>query len=376
MGPLSGLTVIEMKGLGPAPFCGMLLADMGASVISVARQSADITQETVRICERGKRSIALNLKTTEGRAAVLALCERADVLIEGFRPGVMERLGLGPDACLQSNPKLIFARMTGWGQTGPLAQVAGHDINYIALTGALHATGRAGEKPLPPLNLVGDFGGGGMMMAFGIMSAVFETQKSGKGQVIDVSMVEGASLLMAMMYSFKANGSWSNERGTNMLDSGAHFYDSYETLDQQYVSIGSIEPQFYALLIELTGIDPQLFSAQMDKSAWPQLSDELSKVFKTKSRDQWCDIMEGTDVCFAPVLNMDEAPEHPQNVARESFFTMGDVVQPSPAPKFSRSVPDTPSSWPAQGADTEAVLDEMGYTPERISELREMGVLT
>ena len=376
MGPLTGLTIIEMEGLGPAPFCGMMLADMGASVISVTRNSRDVNHDSLQISERGKRTIALNLKTPEGIEALLTLCESADVILEGFRPGVMERLGIGPDTCLARNPKIIFARMTGWGQTGPLAHVAGHDINYISLSGALHATGQAGQKPIPPLNLVGDFGGGGMMMAFGIMCAVFETQKSGKGQVIDVSMVEGSALLMSMIYSFKTNGVWSNERGSNMLDSGAHFYDSYETKDNKFVSIGSIEPQFYALLIEQTGVDPTLFATHKEKSAWPALSKELTKVFKTKTRDEWCDIMEGTDVCFAPILDLDEAPNHPQNIARDSFCTIDDVVQPSPAPKFSRTPAETPAQWPAPGADTNSILKEHGYTDEQLVELKKKGVLT
>jgi alpha-methylacyl-CoA racemase len=300
VGPLGGLRVIELEGLGPAPFCGMLLADLGADVISVARVSST-ADRAARISERGKRSVALNLKHPDGIEAVLRLCEVAHVLIEGFRPGVMERLGLGPEPCMARNPRLVYGRMTGWGQTGPLAQAAGHDINYIALSGALHAIGRAGECPVPPLNLVGDFGGGGMFLAFGVMSAVFEAQRSGFGQVVDVSMVEGAATLMHMMYSMKAQGLWKDERGVNLLDGAAHFYDTYETADGKYVSIGSIEPQFYRQLVELSGVDHEEFVPQNDPAAWPALKRRLAEAMRRKTRAEWCEIMEGTDVCFAPV---------------------------------------------------------------------------
>ncbi|MFT5605674.1 MAG: alpha-methylacyl-CoA racemase [Paracoccaceae bacterium] len=375
MGPLKGLRIIEIEGLGPAPFCGMMLADMGAEVISVSRQSDD-ADRSAQISERGKRSIAINLKSPEGVEALLKLCESADALIEGFRPGVAERLGIGPDDCMTRNPKLAYGRMTGWGQTGPLASAAGHDMNYISLSGAQHAIGRAGERPLPPLNLVGDFGGGGMFLAFGLMCAIHEAGHSGKGQVVDVSMVEGSAALMHMMYSFKAMGAWEDKRGVNMLDSGAHYYDTYETSDGKYVSIGSIEPQFYALLIELAGLDKEKFAAQNDRSQWPALSEKLAAVMKAKTRDEWCAIMEGTDVCFAPILSMTEAPNHPHNKARNSFLEIDGVVQPAPAPKFSRTEPTVTASAKPAGSDTNDVLAGLGYGAEEIQRLREAGVLT
>ena len=375
MGPLKGLKIIEIEGLGPAPFCGMMLADMGAEVISVTRKSDNADRRT-QISERGKRSIAINLKSPEGVEAILKLCESADALIEGFRPGVAERLGIGPDDCMARNPKLVYGRMTGWGQTGPLAHVAGHDMNYISLSGAQHAIGRAGEKPVPPLNLVGDFGGGGMFLAFGLMCAIHEAGQSGKGQVVDVSMVEGSAALMHMMYSFKAMGAWEDKRGVNMLDTGAHYYDTYETSDGKYVSIGSIEPQFYALLIELAGLDKEEFAPQNDRAQWPALKEKLAAVMKSKTRDEWCAIMEGTDVCFAPILSMTEAPDHPHNKARNSFLEIDGVVQPAPAPKFSRTEPAIRGSASAAGSDTAAVLADAGYSEADIERLRESGVLT
>jgi len=375
MGPLKGLRIIEIEGLGPAPFCGMMLADMGAEVISVTRKS-DNADRRAQISERGKRSVAINLKSPEGVEAILKLCESADALIEGFRPGVAERLGIGPDDCMARNPKLVYGRMTGWGQTGPLAQVAGHDMNYISLSGAQHAIGRAGEKPVPPLNLVGDFGGGGMFLAFGLMCAIHEAGQSGKGQVVDVSMVEGSAALMHMMYSFKAMGAWEDKRGVNMLDTGAHYYDTYETSDGKYVSIGSIEPQFYALLIELAGLDKEEFAPQNDRAQWPALKEKLAAVMKSKTRDEWCAIMEGTDVCFAPILSMTEAPDHPHNKARNSFLEIDGVVQPAPAPKFSRTEPAVRSSASAAGSDTDEVLASIGYSAADIKRLREAGAVT
>jgi alpha-methylacyl-CoA racemase len=375
MGPLSGLKVVELEGLGPAPFCGMLLADLGAEVVSVARKSVPRPRPAA-ISERGKRTIALNLKSPEAVEVVLRLCAGADVLIEGFRPGVMERLGLGPDACLARNPRLVYGRMTGWGQDGPLAQVAGHDINYISLSGALHAIGRAGERPVPPLNLVGDFGGGGMFLAFGIMAAVFESQRSNRGQVVDVSMVEGSAALMHMMHSLLAQGRWTDQRGTNMLDGATHFYDTYETSDGKYVSIGSIEPQFYQLLIELCGLDPQEFAPQFDPARWPALKRRLAEVIKTRTRDEWCRIMEGTDVCFAPILSMSEAPQHPHNRARGSFIEVAGVMQAAPTPRFDRTPADVPTAPHPVGSDTAAVLREAGYSEPEIAALGERGVLT
>jgi alpha-methylacyl-CoA racemase len=374
VGPLNGLRVIELEGLGPAPFCGMLLADLGADVISIGRMSSP-ADRSAQISERGKRSIALNLKHPEAIEIVLRLCERSDALIEGFRPGVAERLGLGPEVCMARSPRLVYGRMTGWGQTGPLAGAAGHDINYISLSGALHAVGRAGEKPVPPLNLVGDFGGGGMFLAFGVMCAVFEAQRSGVGQVVDVSMVEGSAALMHMMYAMKAQGQWEDARGNNVLDGAAHFYDTYETADGKYVSVGSIEPQFYRLLLELTGVDAQEFSPQLDRARWPAFKQSLADVFKTKSQDEWCRIMEGTDVCFAPVLSMTDAPRHPHNQARGSFVEIAGVTQPAPAPRFSRSTGGTPSAPRPAGSDTSAVLASIGFSASRIQQLRESGAV-
>jgi len=375
VGPLKGLRVIELQGIGPAPFCGMLLADLGAEVISIARTSSP-ADRTALISERGKLSIALNLKVSEGVDVVLKLCEHSNVLIEGFRPGVTERLGIGPDACLARNPRLVYGRMTGWGQTGPLAKAAGHDINYISLSGALHAVGRAGERPVPPLNLVGDFGGGAMFLAFGVMSAVFEAQRSGIGQVVDVSMVEGSAALMHMMYAMKAKGQWDDARGTNLLDGAAHFYDTYETADGKYISIGALEPEFYRLLVELTGVDVKEFSTHLDPKHWPALRDKLAAVIKQKTREEWREIMEGTDACFAPVLSMGEAPQHPHNQARGSFIDVAGVTQAAPAPRFSRSKPQVPKSASPAGSDAPAVLRSVGYTESQIQSLRERGALT
>lgn len=375
MGPLTGLTVIELEGLGPAPFCGMMLADMGAEVISVTRKSDD-SPRPEKISERGKKSIALNLKAAEGIEALLKLCESADALIEGFRPGVAERLGFGPEDVWKRNPKVVYGRMTGWGQTGPLANAAGHDINYISLSGALHAIGRAGEKPMPPLNLVGDFGGGGMFLAFGVMCAVFEAGRSGKGQVVDVSMVDGSAALMHMMYGFMAENEWKDERGVNLLDTGAHFYDTFETSDSKYVSIGSIEPQFYALLVEKAELDKEIFALEKQNEAetWPALKLKLAEVIKSKSRDQWCEIMEGTDVCFAPILSMNEAPAHPHNIERGTYLTVDGVLQPAPAPKFSRTQPEIAAVVPT-GSDTLNVLKTLGYSDAEIEDLKKKGVL-
>ena len=374
MGPLTGLTVIEIQGLGPAPFCGMMLADMGADVISVSRKSSDKPRPD-QISERGKKSIALNLKSPEGVAILLTLCETADILIEGFRPGVAERLGIGPEDCMAKNPKLVYGRMTGWGQTGPLAMAAGHDINYISLSGALHGIGRQGERPVPPLNLVGDFGGGGMFLAFGVMCAVFETTRSGKGQVVDTSMVEGSAALMHMMYAWMAGNKWQDQRGVNMLDGAAHYYDSYETADQKYVSIGSIEPQFYQLLIEKAGLDPEEFAPQNEQAKWPELKARLASTIKTKTRDEWCNIMEGSDVCFAPILDMHEAAEHPHNISRGSYHHTDGVLQPAPAPKFSRSTPDTPRTPSSAGGDTLKVLESIGFSQADIKKFKNSGAL-
>jgi alpha-methylacyl-CoA racemase len=378
-GPLKGVRIVEMVGLGPAPFCGMMFADMGAEVIRVDRPKSvsPVAAEESRfdVLARGRRSIAIDLKKPDGKETVLQLIGRADAVIEGFRPGVMERLGLGPEACLALNPKLVYGRMTGWGQHGPLAQAAGHDINYIALSGALHGIGRPGEPPVIPLNYVGDFGGGGMLLAFGVVCALLEAGRSGKGQIVDAAMTDGAALLSAMMYGFRADGSLNNQRGENLLDGGAHFYNTYACADGKYVSIGSIEPQFYELLIQLCGIDDPAFKAQRDPHGWPMLKYRLADVFKTRTRDEWCALMEGTDVCFAPVLDWDEAPEHPHNRSRETFIEVAGVTQPAPAPRFSRTPPDKPAAPANPGADGAGVLLEWGFDHHVVQELKEKGVL-
>lgn len=350
-GPLAGLKVIEMAGIGPGPFCAMLLADLGADVIRVERPGSRAPANQDVLNRSRSATLTLDLRKPEALDALLELIDRADVLLEGFRPGVMERLGLGPDVCLARNPRLVFGRMTGWGQFGPLAHAAGHDINYIALTGALHAIGRAGEAPVAPLNYVGDFGGGAMLLAVGLLAALQERSHSGQGQVVDAAMTDGSALLSAMMYGMKAAGQWSNERGRNMLDTGAHFYDTYACADGRYVAIGSIEPQFYALLREHCGLaQDAAFDDQMNAANWPELRRRLAEVFRQCTRDEWCALMEGTDVCFAPVLDWDEAPRHPHNVARETFVTVGGVVQPAPAPRFSRTPPAPPQPAAKQGA--------------------------
>lgn len=370
-GPLAGLRVIEMAGIGPGPFCAMLLADMGAEVIRIARPGTP--DDPHDILARGRSAtLRIDLRAAGGAAAapVLDLVARAEVLIEGFRPGVMERLGLGPEACHARNPRLVYGRMTGWGQHGPLAHTAGHDINYIALSGALHAIGRPGEAPVPPLNYVGDFGGGAMLLAFGILAALRETERSGRGQVIDAAMTDGAALLSAMLYGFKSAGQWSNRRGANLLDGGAHFYDTYACADGRHVAVGAIEPQFYALLRERCGIaDDPAFDAQMDPARWPELKQRLAAIFRTRTRDAWCALFEGTDACVAPVLDWDEAPAHPHNVARGTFTEVDGVVQPAPAPRFSRSVPDPLTARAPGAADAAAVLRRWGLEEGAIGPL-------
>ena len=333
-GPLNGLKVVEMEGIGPGPFCAMVLADLGAQVLCIARPQRQ--EDPHDVLARGRMVLALNLREAAQRDRALRFIEQADVLIEGYRPGVMERLGLGPDICLARNPALIYGRMTGWGQTGPLAHAAGHDINYIAISGALHATGQAGHKPSIPLNYVGDFGGGAMLLAVGILSALHEAGRTGKGQVVDAAMTDGAALLSAMMYGFKAAGRWSNERGENLLDGGAHFYDVYACADGKYLAVGAIEPQFYAELRRICGLaeNPE-FDPQMDMRWWPSLKIRLADLFLTRTRDDWCAMLAGTDACVAPVLDWDEAPRHPHNLARSTFVQADGVMQPAPAPRFS-----------------------------------------
>ncbi len=376
MGPLTGIKILEVGGIGPGPFCGMMLSDMGADIVRIERKGGlSLTEPKYDILTRNRRSVSINLRNPDGVAAFLRMVEQVDALQEGFRPGVMEKLGIGPDVCLKRNPKLVYGRMTGWGQDGPLAKAAGHDINYIALSGALHAIGRKGQKPVPPLNLVGDFGGGGMLLAFGMVCALFEAQKSGNGQVVDAAMIDGSAALMAIIYGLHAAGLWSNKPGTNLLDSGAHFYDTYETADGKFVAIGSIEPQFYDLLLKLAEIDDPEFKNQLDFNQWPQLKDKLAKVFKTKTRDQWCEIMEGSDVCFSPVLSMSEAPLHPQNKQRRTYTQIEGVLQPAPAPRFSRTKPEIKNPPPHPGQDTETVLENFGFSVAEIETLQSAEVI-
>lgn len=340
-GPLSGLRVVELAGIGPGPFCAMMLADQGADVVRIARPGVQVDPNDV--LARGRTVLSLDLTDAAAVDQVLGMIDRADVLIEGYRPGVMERLGLGPDVCLARNSRLVYGRMTGWGQYGPLAHAAGHDINYIAISGALHAVGRAGESPTPPLNYVGDFGGGAMLLAVGVLSALFNVGRSGRGQVIDAAMTDGAALMSSMMYGFKAAGHWSNRRGENMLDGGAFFYDTYACADGRFVSVGAIEPQFYALLRERCGVaDDKAFDAQMDRAAWPELKRRLSQIFLKRTRDEWCELLEGSDACFAPILDWDEAPRHAHNLARSTFLELDGVLQPAPAPRFDRTPTDKP----------------------------------
>ena len=340
-GALDGVRIIEIAGIGPAPFAGMMLADHGAEVIRVERPSgpSDITGRLSKdILARNRRFVSLDLKTETGITALRDLAKSADGLIEGFRPGVMERLGVGPDVLLADNPRLVIGRMTGWGQDGPYAPLAGHDINYIALAGNLHGYGRAGDKPTPPANAVGDFGGGGMMLAFGMLAGILSARSTGRGQVIDCAMIDGAALIHAMMWSMKAQGTWRDERGVNMLDTGGACYDTYETADGKFVSIGSLEPQFFALLKDKAGLaDDSDFATNRDPRHWPAQKRKLDALFRGRTRDEWCALMEGTDICFAPVLSMAEAPSHPHNTARGSFVEAGDVVQPAPAPRFSET---------------------------------------
>ena len=375
MGPLKDIKVIEMAGIGPAPFCGMILADMGAEVISVERITAAGRGSSADIASRGKKSIAVDIRKSEGQDIIKKLVESADVLIEGFRPGVMEKNNLGPDELLHINPKLIFGRMTGWGQNGPLANAAGHDINYIALSGVLGAIGKKDTPPPPPLNLIGDFGGGGMLLALGVCAALNTVNKEGKGQVIDAAMTEGSALLMSMMYGMLNSGIWTDSRDSNLLDGAAHFYGCYECKDGKFVSIGSIEPQFYSLLREKMNIDEDIFDNQMDKNSWPALRENLERRFKEKTRDEWCQIMEGTDICFAPVLSMNEAIKHEHNIERKSFFNLDNVVQPSPAPKFSYSESEVSHPPVKVGTHTKEIMISLGLE-DKFTELTSQQIIS
>ncbi|TYC54990.1 CoA transferase [Zoogloea oleivorans] len=381
MGPLHGIRIVEFAALGPAPMSCMILADLGAEVVRIERKlpagakpASELFDPKIDILNRSRRVVSLDLKKPEGLAAAKQLAASADVLIEGFRPGVMERLGLGPDDCLAANPRLVYGRMTGWGQTGPLANAAGHDINYLSLSGALHAIGEPGGKPVVPLNLVADCGGGAMLLVVGVLAAALEARSSGKGQVVDAAMTDGSALLMTMMYTLKAMGNWTQERGSNLLDGGAHFYDTYRCADGKYISIGPIEPQFYTLFLQKTGITDPDFKQQWERTRWPELKTRLAAHLETRTRDEWCALLEGSDACVAPVLDMDEAPEHPHNQARGTFIEVGGVIQPAPAPRFSRSIPAQPRP-PVVGATGADVLSDWGFAPDEIDALRMAGAI-
>ena len=375
-GPLAGLTVLEFAGLGPSPFAAMMLADQGARVIRVDRRSAKASTGAgmdallrADVLARGRESIALDLKQEAGREIALALVERADVLIEGFRPGVMESMGLGPEACLARRPALVYGRVTGWGQSGPLAQAAGHDINYLAISGALHACARQGQAPTPTPGLIGDFAGGGMLAAFGLVSAVLHARQTGQGQVVDVAISDGAALLTALIQGWRSAGLWNLETGTNNGDGGAHFYETYRCADGRYISIGAMEPQFYALLRERCGMSDPQFDAQWDAAAWPELKEKAAAIFLTRTRAQWCALLEGTDACFAPVLDLDEAPEHPHNRSRQTFVEVDGVRQPAPAPRFGLTPSSTDLHVPRPGADSTELLRELGRSDADIQAL-------
>ena len=372
------MRVLEFEAIGPGPFCGMMLADMGADVLLVDRPSDPGLglgrKRAADVMLRGRRSVTLDLKSDDGVAAALLLAQRADAVIEGFRPGVMERLGLGPDVVLAANPKLVYGRMTGWGQDGPLAARAGHDINYIALAGVLHAIGRADSAPVPPLNLVGDFGGGGMLLAFGVACALFESQRTGKGQVVDAAMVEGASVLATMFAGMMHEGKWTETRGENFLDSGAPWYDVYETSDGRFVAIGAIEPKFYAELVDRLGLANERLPAQRDRKGWPELRRRFAAAFRSKTRDEWCRVFEGSDACFAPVLTFSEARAHPHNLARGGYVAVGGVTQPAPAPRFSRTPGAVSRPPPERGALGREALADWGFSRAEIDWLASLGV--
>ncbi|HWD05850.1 MAG TPA: CaiB/BaiF CoA-transferase family protein [Kribbella sp.] len=372
MGPLHGVRVVEIASAAPAPFACMILADLGAEVLRVDR-AARRPGSAADPLARGRRSIAVDLKKPDGPAVVRRLADRADVLVEGFRPGVAERLGIGPDDCLATNPRLIYGRMTGWGQSGPLADRAGHDINYISLAGALEPIGRRGEPPVPPLNLVGDFGGGGLLLALGIVAALHERTSSGEGQVVDAAMVDGAALLTSWMHGQRAAGDWSPERGANLLDGGAPFYDTYETSDGKYVGVGALERRFYAQLLDGLGLDPAELPAQYDQSRWPELRAKLATAFLSRTRDEWEKVFSGTDACVTPVLSPEEAARHPHTQARNGFVEVEGVLQPAPAPRFSRS--QSAATEPVRDSSPAAALAEWGFSPVEVSALEEKGAV-
>ncbi|MEU9064890.1 CaiB/BaiF CoA-transferase family protein [Streptomyces sp. NPDC048430] len=357
-GPLTGLRVLELAGIGPGPHAAMILADLGADVVRVDRPTlgSDPTNGSIDYLLRGRRSVALDLKNDDERAQLLELVQRADVLLEGYRPGVTERLGIGPANCQAINPRLIYARMTGWGQDGPWAATAGHDLNYISVTGALHAIGRPGQRPVPPLNLVGDFGGGSMLVVIGILAALWERQRSGQGQVVDAAMVDGATLASQLFWSLRGAGTWRDERGINLLDGGAPYYDTYECSDARYVAVGALEPQFWLALLTGLEIDPAEFPARDDPAQWPAIRERLTAVFATKTRDEWAAVFDGTDACVTPVLTFAEAAAHPHIAARRTVITIAGVDQAAPAPRFSRTPAPTPQAPPSAGEHTRDVL--------------------
>jgi len=377
-GPLSGLRVVEIAGIGPGPFAGMMLADAGADVIRVDRpDGAPMVSGPTDVVGRGRRSISVDLKRRAGVEVVLRLAERAEVLFEGFRPGVAERLGIGPEACLTRNPALVYGRMTGWGQDGPLAQAAGHDIAYIALAGALHLIGRPDAPPPPPVNIVGDYGGGGMLLAFGIVCAVLEARRTGRGQVVDAAVVDGTALLTALFHGLRAAGRWSEVREANLLDGGPPFYRSYECADGRYVAVGALEPRFSAELLDRLGVAPDddLRQRWYDPAAWPELRNLMADIFRKRTREEWSVLLEGTDACVAPVLSLGEAPGHPHNVARGTFTKVAGVVQPSPAPRFSATPSSICGAAPAAGQHADEILRECGYGDVDIADLRRDGAV-
>jgi alpha-methylacyl-CoA racemase len=379
MGPLDGMKVIEVAGIGPGPFCAMMLADMGAEVIRVDRASRvrprDPATPPADVLNRGRRSVAIDLGQPDGIVTLLRLVEQADAVIEGFRPGVAERLGFGPEVCLERNPNLVYGRMTGWGQDGPLAQAPGHDINYIALAGVLGLLGRAGEPPAIPLNLVGDFGGGGMLLAFGVLAGIHHVSRGGRGQVVDAAMVDGSALLSSMMHGLRAEGAWRDRRGTNVIDSGAHFYEVYETKDGRFVAVGAIESKFYGELLEIVGLGDADTPNQWDQRRWPEMKDRLAEVFRSRTRDEWDELLLGTDACYAPVLELSEVGDHPHNAARGTFIDVAGITQPAPAPRFSQTSANVQRPPAHPGQHTLEVLAEWGWTDDEIAALHDSGAV-
>jgi alpha-methylacyl-CoA racemase len=374
MGPLQGVRVVELAGIGPGPFCAMVLADLGAEVLAVDRPASGQAGWPA-LFRRGRRRVAVDLKHPEGPGVVLDLVAEADALVEGFRPGVAERLGIGPETCLARNPRLVYGQVTGWGQDGPLAGSAGHDIDYIALAGALHPVGAAGGAPVPPLNLLGDFGGGGMLLALGVVAALLEVGRSGRGQVVDAAMVDGAALLTTQLHELLAVGLWTDRRGANLLDGAAPFYTVYETADGRHLAVGALEARFYAELLDRVGLAGEDLPPQHDRAGWPLLRERLAAVFRTRTRDDWCRLLEGTDACVAPVLTLLEAPTHPHNQARATFVDVGGTLQPAPAPRFSRTPCATPELPPAPGEDDDQALAAWGLPPEELARLRAAGAI-